>query len=245
MLGRVWSPPVRIDDGTACATQSVRVVLASSGGGIAAWNDTSPVRVRARRFGGAGGGGWSSSVEDAGAGWGSNLRLALAPTGDAMLLSTDAGHVRARASVKGAAWTPRSDVSGPTAVDTAADMAMDKNGAAMAVWIETAPMYGQATWNAAAGWTTPAIDGTDYQQITVAAYPDGGFSLASLGSGAAYYSGEVAGTFQSGIVHYTNVHADGGAQGSLTLLVGPSRVPCVAWIVPDPTDFPGEFDYCC
>ena len=78
---------------------------------MASRRGTTPAPCASARagFGGAGGSGWSSAVEDAGAESGYNLRLALAPTGDAMLLSTDAGHVRARASVKGAAWTSRAE----------------------------------------------------------------------------------------------------------------------------------------
>jgi hypothetical protein len=52
-------------------------------------------------------------------------------------------------------------VSGLLGGDGAADLAMDKTGAAMAVWIQNAPAYGQATWSAAGGWTTPQVAGTD------------------------------------------------------------------------------------
>ena len=243
-LGRAWSPPVRIDDGTACATTTVQVAIAASGAGLVAWGDGSPSRVRARRFTGAGTG-WSS-VEDAGAGWGATLRLARASTGDAMLVSTDAHHVRARASVQGAAWTPIADVSGALAGDGTADLAMDKTGAAMAVWIQDAPAYGQATWTAAGGWTTPQVAGTDYYQITVTAHPNGGFSLAGLGGGVIYHKGYLPdGTFESGVVHTTSTGSDDPTHGSLALLIGPSLQPCLTWIVPSTAANPANLEFDC
>jgi len=243
-LGRAWSPPVRVDDGTACATAAVQVALAPGGAGLVAWGDGNPARVRARRFTGAGTG-WSS-VEDAGAGWGSTLRLSRAATGDAMLVSTDGRHVRASASVQGAAWTPVTDVSGALAGDGAADLAMDKTGAAMAVWIQNAPAYGQATWSAAGGWTTPTVTGTDYYQITVAAHPNGGFSLAGLGAGVIYHKGYLPdGTFESGVVHTTSTGSDDPAHGSLALLIGASLQPCVTWIVPNSSAHPADLEFDC
>ena len=239
-LGRAWSAPVRIDDGTACASGPVQVALAAGGAGLVAWGDANPARVRARRFTGTG---WSA-VEDAGSGWGSTLRLAWSTTGDAMLVSTDARHVRASASVKGSAWAPVTDVSGPVAGDGAAELAMDRTGAAMAVWIQNAPAYGQATWSAAAGWTTPQVAGTDYFQITVAAHPSGGFSLAGLGGGVVYHKGYLPdGTFESGVVHTTSTGSDDPAHGSLTLLIGPSLQPFVSWIVPNTSAHPADLEF--
>src|SRR5690242_4570320 len=120
-LGRTWTPPVRIDDGTACTTGGVLATIAADGSAPVAWTDTSPARVRARRL--SAGGAWSAAVEDAHAGWGATLRLARAPTGDAMLISTDGRHVRASASVAAGAWTAPVDISGELGVDTAADLA--------------------------------------------------------------------------------------------------------------------------
>ena len=239
-LGRAWSAPVRIDDGTACAAGAVQVVLATGGAGLVAWSDSNPARVRARRFTDPG---WSA-VEDAGAGWGSTLRLARSITGDAMLISTDARHVRASASVQQAAWTTPTDVSGLLGGDGVADLAMDKTGAAMAVWIQNAPAYGQATWSAAAGWSTPQTAGTDYYQITVAAHPNGGFALAGLGGGVVFYKGYLPdGTFASGVVHTTSVGNDDPAHGSLTLLIGSSLQPFLGWIVPNTAAHPADLDF--
>ena len=239
-LGRAWSAPVRIDDGTACAVGPVQVALAAGGAGLVAWGDASPARVRARRLAGTS---WSS-IEDTGTGWGSTLRLAWSSTGDAMLVSTDARHVRASASVQGAAWTAVTDVSGAVAGDGAADLAMDKTGAAMAVWIQNAPAYGQATWSAAGGWTTPQSAGTDYYRITVAAHPNGGFSVAGLGGGVIYHKGYLPdGTFESGVVHTTSTGSDDPAHGSLTLLIGPSLQPFVAWIVPNTSAHPADLEF--
>jgi len=243
-LGRAWSPPVRIDDGTACATATVQAVIGASGAGLVAWGDVSPARVRARRFTDAGTT-WSA-IEDAGAGWGSTLRLARDPSGDAMLVSTDARHVRASASVQGAAWTSVADISGALDGDGAAELAMDKNGAAMAVWIQGAPAYGQATWSAAAGWTAPQVAGTDYYQIAVAAHPNGGFSLAALGAGVVYHKGYLPdGTFESGVVHATSTGSADPAHGSVALLLGASLQPCLTWIIPNTAAHPANLDFDC
>jgi hypothetical protein len=37
---------------------------------------------------------------------------------------------------------------------------MDKTGAAMAIWMQNPPSYGQATWSRAGGWTDAAGQGS-------------------------------------------------------------------------------------
>jgi hypothetical protein len=247
-LGRKWTPPVRIDDGTGCATRSVQAVLAPGGSRatVIAWADSSPTRVRVRRLDGTGGS-WSAAVEDARAGWGATLRLAVSRTGDAMLASSDGQHVRASASVQGGAWSALADVSGARSTEGAAELAMDKNGAAMAVWMQTASRFGQATWGSATGWSAPDVDTGDKYAVSVTAHPDGGFAIGGLIPGAVFYRGYLGtpGTFVSEVAHLTSADAAASAQGTTSVVVPATREPCVVWIVPDSTAFPGTFNYDC
>jgi hypothetical protein len=239
-LGRTWTPPVRIDDGTACTTGRVQATIAADGSALVAWTDTSPARVRARRR--AAGGAWSAAVEDAHAGWGATLRLARAPTGDAMLISTDGRRVRASASVAAGAWSAPVDISGELGVDTAAELAMDKNGAAMAIWMQNPPTYGQATWSRGGGWTTPVVGGTQSYRITVAAQPTGGFAIAALGAGRALYVGSTSiGSFNGYAFGTQATEVAAALQGTISLIFSATGDPCIALITPLPPPYPGAF----
>ncbi len=243
-LGRTWTPPVRIDDGTACMTGGVQVMIAADGSALVAWTDTNPARVRARRL--SAGGAWSAAVEDAHAGWGATLRLARAPTGDAMVISTDGRHVRASASVAAAAWTAPVDISGELGVDTAAELAMDKTGAAMAVWMQSPPSYGQATWSRAGGWTTPLVRGTSEYQVTVAAQPAGGFAIAALADGRALYLGSTStGPFNGYAFGTQTTDVASALKGTIALVVAATGDPCIAEITPAPYPYPANFGADC
>jgi len=239
-LGRTWTPPVRIDDGTACTIGGVQATIAADGSALVAWTDTSPARVRARRL--SAGGAWSVAVEDAHAGWGTTLRLARAPTGDAMLISTDGRHVRASTSVAAGAWTAPVDISGELGVDTAAELAMDKTGAAMAIWMQNPPSYGQATWSRADGWTTPLVRGALSYRVTVAAQPTGGFAIAYLAPSAVFYLGSTSiGSFNGYAFGTQATEAAAALQGTMSLVFSATGDPCIALIEPLPSPYSGAF----
>ena len=243
-LGRIWTPPIRIDDGTACLTGDVQATIAADGSALVAWADTSPGRVRARRL--SAGGVWSA-VEDAHGGWGSTLRLARAPTGDAMLVSTDGRHVRASPSVSGAPWTTPADISGQLANDDAAELAMDKTGEAMAVWVQDTSNSGKTTWSKASGaWTTPVLGAPSGYQVAVAATPNGGFGIAATtGSAVTYYGSVPTGTFQGYAFGLVSGVTTTISQSAVALFIAAGGEPCAASISPAAYPNPGTFQADC
>src|SRR6185369_9085925 len=135
------------------------------------------------------------------------------------------------------------DISGELAVDTAADLAMDKTGAAMAVWIQNPPSYGQATWSSAGGWTTPLVRGTSEYQVTVAAQPAGGFAIAALADGRALYLGDTStGSFNGYAFGTQSTDVASALQGTIALIIPATGDPCIAEITPDPVrPYPADF----
>jgi hypothetical protein len=119
---------------------------------------------------------------------------------------------------------------------------MDKTGAAMAIWMQNPPAYGQATWSSAGGWTTPLVRGTSEYQVTVAAHPAGGFAIAALADGRALYLGSTStGPFDGYAFGTQTTDVASALQGTIALVVPATGDPCIAEITPAPYPYPANF----
>jgi hypothetical protein len=183
-LGRRWSPPIRIDDGTGCVSGPLRVAQPSADRGFVAWSDANPNRVRARRNGTAAA--WSA-IEELGDGWGADLDAASGGTA-LLLLGTGASQLFSRATALsatsfGAASTLTSALARN---DPRTELAVDGASQGLAFWAEGAVSFRYSTWSSAAGWTAAATMPGDFIRAAIAPMPGGGFALAAIDSASVY-----------------------------------------------------------
>jgi hypothetical protein len=181
-LGRSFSPPIRIDDGTSCVEGPVLVRQPSADEGLVAFADASPGRVRVRRTGVDAA--WSP-FEQAGPNWGTDLAVA-ADTTNALLVGSRPGRVFANVSAGGAAWSGFHVLGSgfDASVETNVDVAVDSTGRALAVWNQNLTDLYWATWTSSGGWSTPALFATETTSASLAPIPGGGFAMARIRTGA-------------------------------------------------------------
>jgi hypothetical protein len=182
-LGRSWSPPIRIDDGTGCVSGPLRVALPNVDRGFVAWSDADPSRVRVRRTGANAA--WDA-IEPLGNAWGADLDAAVGG-GAFLLLGSLDRTVAARATALNGSFSAASALSSALSrLDPRTELAVDSTGLALAIWSEGAVTHRYSTWTSAAGWAPAAAMPMEFIRGSLAPMPGGGFALAAINSGSVF-----------------------------------------------------------
>lgn len=235
-LGRAWSPPVRIDDGTGCVSGPLRVLQSREDLGFVAFADSDPARVRVRRVDGDSI--WAQ-IEPAGGGWGSDLWAASDDGTNFILAGAVHERLFARASLAGGAWSSASTISNTVdETDPRTAVAVDSTGRGMAVWAEGASEFRYATWTAAGGWTAPQPFASSFYRAALAPIPAGGFALAFTNTLGVYLRFYLPGDAAWGTGEYVGSFDEAGAEAEATVsaAVDPNGTAHVAWTSPIAND---------
>jgi len=182
-LGRSWSPPIRIDDGTGCVSGPLHVALPNVDRGFVAWSDADPSRVRVRRT--AANAAWDA-IEPLGDGWGADLDAA-SGGGAFLLLGTSVGRLDARATELEASFGAASTLTSALARnDPRTELAIDSTSQGLALWAEGAISFRYSTWTSASGWAAAIAMPVDFIRGSIAPIPGGGFVLAAINTGGIF-----------------------------------------------------------